>query len=389
MKYNFDKPTERRGTYSLKWDEAKENELPMWVADMDFETAPEVKAAVESVAKGGIYGYSITPDEYFEAISDFWSDNYGYRMQKENICFCTGVVAAISSLVRKLTSPAENVLIQAPVYNIFYNCILNNGRNVISSDLVYENGEYAINFSDLEEKLADKQTSLMILCNPHNPIGKVWDKQTLEKIGELCYKYGVTVISDEIHSPITRPGVNYIPFASVNKHCEEISLTCISASKAFNLAGLQAAAIYSKNPVLFHKAWRAVNTDEVGEPNIFAMRACIAAFKEGGEWLKSLREYLFDNRSYAERYIAENIPRCHPVYANATYLMWLDVSSYTDNSREFARELREKTGLFVSDGAQYGKTGKTFLRINLATQRKNVERAMELISSFIKEKYGE
>ena len=383
MKYNFDKETERRGTFSYKWDSASENELAMWVADMDFETAPPVKRAVEEIAAHGIYGYSTTPDDYFSAISDFWCENYSYRTPCENTAFATGVVAALSSLVRKLSTPAENVLIQAPVYNVFYNSILNNGRNVVSNDLVYENGEYRIDFVDLEEKLSDKQTSLMILCNPHNPIGKIWDRKTLAKIGELAAKYGVTVISDEIHCPLTRPGLEYIPFASVNSTCENISVTCISASKAFNLAGIQAAAVYAKNPTLFHKAWRGLNTDEVGEPNIFAMRASIAAYREGGEWLRQLRKYLFDNRSFAEEYIRKNMPKCHPVYADATYLMWLDVSYYTDNSTEFAKELRQKTGLWVSGGAQYGEGGKGFLRINLATQRKKVEDAMTRLSSYI------
>ena len=387
MNYDFDKITNRRGTNSLKWDEAEENELPMWVADMDFETAPAVKRAVMKTAESGIYGYSTIPNEYFEAISDFFFDNYRYRMNPENIAFSTGVVAALSSLVRKLTTAAENVLIQAPVYNIFYNSILNNGRNVVSSDLIYENGEYRIDFSDLEKKLSDKQTTLMILCNPHNPIGKIWDRETLKKIGRLCYENGVTVISDEIHSPLTRPGYEYIPFASVDEICENISISCVSASKAFNLAGLQSAAVYSKNKQLFHKAWRALNTDEVGEPNIFAMSASIAAYREGEEWLSSLRRYLFENRDAAEKYIEENIPKCHPVYANATYLMWLDVSAYTDNSADFATKLRKETGLFVSDGAKYGKTGAGFLRINLATQRKNVLLAMELLSKFIKENY--
>lgn len=383
MNYNFDKETDRRGSFSLKWDEACENELPMWVADMDFESAPAVIRAVEQVAKHGIYGYSTTPNEYFEAVSSFWQDRYGYKIDTDKICFASGVVAAISSLVRKLSTPAEKVLIQAPVYNIFYNCILNNGRNVISSDLVYENGEYRIDFADLEEKLSDKQTSLMILCNPHNPIGKIWDRETLAKIGALCHKYGVTVISDEIHSSITRPGTEYIPFASVNEICENISVSCVSTSKTFNMAGIHSAAVFAKNPQLFHKAWRGLNTDEVGEPNIFAMKASIAAYNEGREWLDALRVYLFENRAFSEDFIRKNMPKCHPVQANATYLLWLDVSYYTDNSAEFANDLRKKTGLFISDGAQYGDCGKTFLRINLATQRANVERGMKLLSDYI------
>lgn len=383
MTYDFDKITDRGGVFSLKWDEAAPSELPMWVADMDFETAPEVKDAAVSIAERGIYGYSYAPSEYFEAISRFWERRYSYKINPENIVFTTGVVAALSSLVRKLTTPAEKVLLQAPVYNIFYNSILNNGRVAVSSDLVYENGEYHIDFADLEEKLSDKQVTLMILCNPHNPIGKIWDRETLAKIGELCFKYGVTVISDEIHAPITKPGREYVPFASVNEICEQISVSCISASKAFNLAGLQAAAVFAKNPVLLHKAWRGINTDEVGEPNAFAMKASIAAFNEGWQWLDALREYLFENRAYAEKFIAENMSKCHPVRAEATYLMWLDVSHYTDNSTEFANKLREKTGLFISGGMQYGECGRHFLRINLATQRERVKKGLELLKKFI------
>ncbi len=383
MKYNFDKQTDRRGMFSLKWDEAKENELPMWVADMDFECAPKIVEAVTRVARHGIYGYSSTPNEYFRAVSSFWKERYGYFMEEDRICFCTSVVGAISSLVRKLTTPAEKVLIQAPVYNIFYNCILNNGRVVISNDLIYKNGEYSIDFADLEEKLSDKQTTLMILCNPHNPIGKIWDRETLAKIGELCAKYNVTVVSDEIHGAITEPGKEYVPFASVNEICENISVTCVSASKAFNLAGIHAAAVYSKNPLLYHRAWRGINTDEVGEPNIFAMAASIAAYNESRDWLEEVREYLFETRKFAEKYIEKNMPKCHAIKSDATYLLWLDVSAYTENSSEFANDLREKTGLFVAGGVQYGETGRRFLRINLATARANVEKGMELLKGYI------
>ncbi len=388
MKYNFDAPTNRRSTDSVKWN-VGDGELPMWIADMDFETCPEVRSAVMKTAELGIYGYSDVPDEYFESISDFFAERYGYRFDTADMIYSNGVVAAISSMVKKLTTPAENVLLQAPVYNIFYNSILNAGRNVLSSDLVFEGGEYRIDFDDLEAKLANPQTSLMILCNPHNPIGKIWDRETLAGIGELCRRYGVTVISDEIHGPVTAPGKRYIPFASASKTCAEISATCISASKAFNIAGLQSACVIAENPHLRHKIWRGLNTDEVGEPNIFAMRANIAAYRHGGEWLDELLSYIWENRRAATAYIEEKMPALSVVNADATYLMWVNVGAYTENSEEFSHQLRAKTGLYVSDGAEYGRGGEKFIRINLATQRKNVLDGMARLEKYIKMLDGE
>lgn len=382
MKYNFDKPTERRGTPSLKWD-VYENELPMWVADMDFETAPAVKEAVIKTAEHGIYGYSVVPEEFFLSISDFWAERHGYRFSPEHMIFSTGVVAAISSMVRKLTTPAEKVLIQPPVYNIFYNSILNSGRCVIENPLVYENGDYRMNFEELEEKLSDPQTALMILCNPHNPVGKIWDRETLSKVGALCKKYGVTVISDEIHCSLTSPGKNYVPFASADDVCADISATCIAASKAFNIAGLQSACVIAQNSKLRHKIWRGINTDEVGEPNIFAVNANIAAFRRGGEWLDELNEYIYENKKYAVGYIEKNIPKLKARLSDATYLLWVDISEYSNDSEKFARDMRKSTGLYVNDGKEYGRGGESFIRINLATQRANVERGMKLLLDFV------
>lgn len=380
--YDFDKPTNRRGTDSLKWD-VLESELPMWVADMDFETAPAVKEAILRVAERGIYGYATVPREYFESISDFWYKRYGYRYSPEDMVYVNGVVAGVSSMVRKLTTPAENVLIQAPVYNIFYNSILNNGRNVLSSDLIYEDGEYRIDFSDLENKLKNPQTSLMILCNPHNPVGKIWDRETLARIGELCHKYGVAVISDEIHSPLTVPYKKYLPFAAASELCAEISVTLLSASKAFNLAGLQSAVAIAKNPLLRHKVYRGVNTDEVGEPNVFAMRANIAAYRYGEEWLDELNEYIYENRKTATDIIDGAGLGLRVVFSEATYLLWVDVSAYTENSEQFAKDLRAKTGLYVCDGVEYGRGGEGFIRINLATQRKNIIDGMERLTRYV------
>ena len=364
VRYDFDTVHDRRNTASLKWN-VLENELPMWVADMDFATAPEVVEEIKKRAEHGIFGYNEVPDEWYEAYINRWSSLHGLIMKKNELLFCTGVVAAISSIVRKLTTPNENVLIQTPVYNIFFNSVLNNGRRVLDNTLVYRDGCYSIDFDDLEKKLADPQTTLMILCNPHNPVGKIWDKDELARIGELCSKYHVTVISDEIHCEITTPGKGYVPFASVSETCRSISITCISPTKTFNIAGLQTAAIFIPDSFLRHKVWRAINTDEVAEPNTFACIAAIAAFNKGGAWAEEMNEYVSRNRERAEAYIKENIPEIKAVHGEATYLMWLDIGG-VGKSRDVASYIRKKTGLYLTPGVEFGESGDDFLRLNIA-----------------------
>ena len=368
---DFDILTDRSGTHSYKWD-VKDGELPMWVADMDFETAPAVKAAIVKRAEHGIFGYSATPCEYFEAVSDYFGRRHGFRVPTEWMVYSNGIVAAIGSVVRRLTHPDENVLIQAPVYNIFYNSIINNGRRVLSSDLVYDGEGYEIDFADLEAKLALPQTSLMILCNPHNPVGKVWSREELSRIGALCKKHGVTVLSDEIHCDIVAPGVEYTPFCSIAEY-RDISVSCVSPSKTFNLAGLQSATVIIPDAHLRHRVWRGINTEELGEPNAFAMTAGIAAFSLSDEWVDSLVSYLFENRTRAQEYIAGEIPALRVVRADATYLMWIDISAISDDSVAFTERLRELTGLYLSEGREYGECGKSFVRMNLATQRQRLE----------------
>lgn len=365
MKYDFDEIIDRKNSNSIKWDVA-DGELPMWVADMDFKTAPSVLKALEDRVAHGIFGYGDVTDDWYSAYGNWWKNRHGFELKKDWLIFCTGVVPAISSIVRKLTTPAEKVVIQTPVYNIFFNSILNNGRQVLESPLKYENGVYACDFDDLEEKLSDPQTSLMILCNPHNPVGKIWSREDLAKVGELCKKYNVTVVSDEIHCDLTDPEKEYIPFASVSETCREISVTCVAPTKTFNIAGLQTAAVSVPNAVLRHKVWRGLNTDEVAEPNAFAVCAAVAAFNGGGEWLDELRAYLFENKKAVREIVAEKIPELKVVPSEATYLLWLDCSSLDCDSREFAKFLRKETGLFVSNGSQYGHGGEHFLRLNVA-----------------------
>lgn len=380
MTYDFDTPTERRNTNSLKWDVA-EGELPMWVADMDFQTAPEIREAIMKRAEHGIFGYSVIPDAWYEAYIQWWKMRHGYTMERDWLIFCTGVVPAISSIVRKMTTPAEKVLIQTPVYNIFFNSILNNGRQVLESPLRYDGKEYRIDFADLEEKLSDPQTALMILCNPHNPTGKIWDRQTLEKIGALCSRHHVTVVSDEIHCDLTDPGESYVPFASVSETCRQISITCMAPTKAFNLAGLQTAAVSVPDEVLRHKVWRALNTDEAAEPNAFAVEAAVTAFTRGADWLDALRDYLYENKKLAEAYIEKEIPDVRAVASQATYLLWLDCSGLIGCGREAAGFLRRETGLYLSEGSQYGGNGADFLRMNIACPRAVLKDGLERLKN--------
>lgn len=384
MQYDFDTPINRRGTGSLKWD-VSENELPLWVADMDFQTAPEVRAAIEKRALHGVFGYSIVPEDWYAAYQNWWRIRHGFSMEKDWLIFCTGVVPAISSIVRKLTTPAEKVILLTPVYNIFFNSVVNNGCQVLECPLAYEDGCYSIDFYSFEQCLSDPQTNLLIFCNPHNPVGKIWEKEILEQIGELCWKYHVTVLSDEIHCDLTAPNYGYTPFASVSEYCRENSITCIAPTKAFNLAGLQTAAVCIPNPVLRHKVWRALNTDEVAEPNAFSVDATIAAFTKGHAWLDALREYLHQNKQMVSAFITEHLPEIQVIPSQATYLLWLDCTALPGTAQQLADFIRKTTGLYVSEGSQYGKTGVHFLRLNVACSRNTLEDAMQRLNDGIKQ----
>lgn len=380
--YDFDKLTNRFGTGSLKWD-VNEGQLPMWVADMDFETAPEIIQALQKRIEHGVFGYQNVTDDWYQAYQSWWNRRHQFKIEKDWLIFCTGVVPAISSIVRKVTTVGENVLVQTPVYNIFFNSIRNNGRNILESPLVYEQGEYHIDFKDLEEKLSNPQTSLFILCNPHNPIGKIWDRETLEKIGKLCDRYHVIVVSDEIHCDLTDPGYEYVPFASVSDQCRENSITCIAPTKTFGIPGIQTAAVVVPNPVLRHRVNRGLNTDEVAEPNNFAVAAAVAAFQHGDQWLTELREYLSQNKQYVRDYIGAYIPEIKVVPSNATYLLWLDCSELTDDACELQRFIEKHSGLVLTEGEEYGTPGRRFLRLNPACPRSRVQDGMERLKNSV------
>ncbi len=384
MKYNFDTPIDRRGSGSHKWNVAP-GELPMWVADMDFQTAPEIREVLRARVDHGVFGYADIPQKWASSYTDWWQTRHGLSMDPDHLIFSTGVISSISSIVRKLTTPAEKVILQTPVYNTFFNSILNNGRTVLENPLIYDEGGYRMDLEDLEKKLSDPQASLMILCNPHNPVGKIWDRATLAKIGELCKRHGVILLSDEIHCDLCDPGTEYIPFASVSDTCREISITCIAPTKAFNLAGIQTSAVYVFDPVLRHKVWRGINTDEVGEPNAFAMDATIAAFTKGAPWLDELRAYIAGNKEAVHTFIKkEKLPvTLHT--SPATYLLWLDCSEFCTDASNFADFLRATTGLYLNKGEAYGSGGKCFLRMNVACPRSTLFDGLDRLKRGIEE----
>lgn len=391
MKYNFDAVRERRNTGSLKWD-VEENELPMWVADMDFEAAPAIIEALEKKTKQGIYGYAVVTKDWYQAIMNWWRTRHHFMIEKEWLIFCTGIVPAVSCAVKRLTNIGDNVLVQTPVYNCFFSSIEHHGRHVLENPLSYNGGEYSIDFEDLEAKLANPLTTLMILCNPQNPAGNIWKREELERIGELCKKYHVTVLSDEIHCDITQTGKEYTPFASISDICRDISVTCISATKTFNIAGLMTAAVVVPNERLRSIMVRGLNADEVAEPNVFAVDAAVAAFTKGGEWLDELRAYISNSKEKVRLYLEKEIPDISMVWSDATYLLWLDCSRIAEDTAELCRFIRKETGLYLIAGDTYRGNGRQFMRMNIACPQVVIEDGLERlkkgIETYKKQKAG-
>ncbi len=379
---NFDEVTDRRGTNSSKWD-VLENELPLSTADMDFKAAPEIIEALSKRVKHGIFGYSDVSEEWQRSLISWWKRRHHFEIKKEWLMFCTGVIPAISSSVRKITTPAEKIVVLTPVYNIFFNSILNNGRVALECPLIEKDGDYEIDFEDLEKKLADPQTTMMILCNPHNPIGKIWSREELRRIGELCERYHVVVLSDEIHCDLTDPHEEYIPYGTVSESCLQNSIICVAPSKTFNLAGLQSAAIIVANEGLRNRINRAINTDEVAEPNAFAMDATVAAFDCSEYWLDELRAYIFENKQRVREYIRREIKGLKVLDSKATYLLWIDCRELDIDSDTLAKYLREKTGLILSSGKIYRGDGFHYLRMNTAYPRSMIDDALKRLKTGI------
>ncbi len=372
MDFNFDEIIYRKGTNSYKWDSDNDaGILPMWVADMDFKTAPPVIDALMQRVQHGVFGYARVPDSYYDAVISWFGRRHNFYVQKDWIIYTTGVVPAISAIILALTKPGDKVLIQEPVYNCFFSSIRNNQCEAVSNDLIYAGGIYSINFDDLEKKAADPQVKLMLLCNPHNPAGRVWTKYELEKTGEICFRNNVLVVSDEIHCDLTFTGYTHIPFASLGSEYLENSITCTAPGKTFNLAGLQVANIFAYKPELREKINKAININEVCDVNPFAIEGLIAAYSnpESEKWLESLKVYLRTNYQIVKDFFEKNLPQFTVLPLEATYLIWIDISSLGIPSEKLTSFILKEEKLWVNEGSMYGKAGEGFIRLNIACNK--------------------
>lgn len=367
MEYDFSRPTERRGTDSYKWDSAPEADIiPLWVADMDFETFPGITEALQRRVAHGIFGYTRVPEAYYEAVYNWFGKHHGWHINREDIIYTSGVVSAV---IKALTLPGDQVIVQGPVYNCFFSSIRNNGCETVSNSLIYNKEElrYEIDFDDLERKLAHERARLMLLCNPHNPGGRVWTRDELTRVAELCHKYGVRVVSDEIHCELTLYDNEYVPFGSLPDELSHGSITCCSPSKAFNTAGLQIANIVCRDAEVRNRIDRAININEVCDVNPFGVIALQAAYSdEGYEWLTQLRAYISSNYDLLRERFARELPKCKVMRMEGTYLAWIDCSELHISSDEIEEMLMHENKVWVNAGSMYGTEGAAFIRINMA-----------------------
>lgn len=370
MEYDFSRPTDRRGTDSYKWDSAPEADIiPLWVADMDFETFPGITEALQRRVAHGIFGYTRVPEAYYEAVCRWFGKRHGWHINREDIIYTSGVVPAVSAVIKALTLPGDQVIVQGPVYNCFFSSIRNNGCEMVSNSLIYNKEElrYEIDFDDLERKLKHERARLMLICNPHNPGGRVWTRDELTRVAEICRKYGVRVVSDEIHCELTLYDNEYVPFGSLPDELSRGSITCCSPSKAFNTAGLQIANIVCRDAEVRNRIDRAININEVCDVNPFGVIALQAAYSdEGYEWLTQLRKYISANYDLLLERFARELPKCKVMRMEGTYLAWIDCSKLHIPSDEIEEMLMHENKVWVNAGSMYGAEGAAFIRINMA-----------------------
>lgn len=385
MKYDFDEIIDRRGTNCVKWDGAENPDvLPMWVADMDFRTAPAIIEALRRRVDHGIFGYTRVPQSYYEAVTGWFARRHGWNIDKDRIIYTSGVVPALSAIIKAMTVPGDKVLIQTPVYNCFFSSIRNNGCEIVESPLVYADNTYSIDFEDLERKASDPKVKAMILCNPHNPAGRVWNRDELIRIGEICIRHDVVVIADEIHCELVMPGYEYTPFASISEEFSRHSVSCVSPSKAFNIAGLQIANIVCADAGRRAEIDRAININEVCDVNTFGVIALQAAYNEGAEWLDQLLEYIYDNYEYMRSFCEEHLPDFPITKLEGTYLGWMDCRKFGMTSAELEKVLIQDAKLWLNAGTMYGNDGEGFMRWNIACPRARMIEGLKRFEKFAK-----
>ena len=384
-------PPDFTGIHATKWERVKnigsEGVLPLWIADMDFEIAPEIKKAVSERAQIGFYGYTKKEPAYFEAVKNWFLKRHNWAINTEWILNTPGVICAIHTAINAFSEKDDYILIQPPVYHPFFRVIKRTERKVLESPLIERDGDYEIDFSDFEEKIRKYSPKIFILCNPHNPIGKIYTKEELLRFGDICDKYNVLILSDEIHADLTAPGIVHIPLGSLGEKYALNSIICTAPSKTFNLAGLHFSNIMIQNEELRNKFQTAFQAAGIPDSNLFALTASKAAYQYGGQWLDSVREYILQNRLYAEQYLRENIPSVKFAKAQGTYFIWLDFRSLGLGNKELEAFLLDKAKIWLNQGYEFGKEGGGFARLNLATQRSILEKALEqlkdAVSAFI------
>ena len=369
MKYDFDKTIDRRATNSYKWDSAPEGVLPMWVADMDFRTAPAIIDALQKRVAHGIFGYTRVPDAYYDAVTSWFSRRHGWDIDREWIIYTSGVVPAVSAVIKALTVPGDKVIVQTPVYNCFFSSIRNNGCEIVSNHLRRTADTYEMDFDALERCAADPRAKVMLLCNPHNPAGRVWTPDELTRLGNICLRNGVTVVADEIHCELVYQGFKYTPFASLSDAFLHRSVTCVSPSKAFNIAGLQIANIVAFDNDLRSRIDKAININEVCDVNPFGVAATIAAYNEGEEWLNQLVDYLHGNYEAMAEFCRRELPEFPITRLEGTYLVWMDCSSLGMPSDALEHALLDDARLWLNAGTMYGAEGEGYMRWNIACPR--------------------
>ena len=387
MKYDFDELIDRRGTGCVKWDERPDaavnpslDLIPLWVADMDFKAAPAILEAVRKRAEHGVFGYTVVEEDYYEAVISWFKRRHHWAIRREEILYTTGVVPAMSVAIKALTMPGEKVLILSPDYNCFFSSVRNNGCEVLETGLKRVGDSFEVDWEDFEAKCADEKTTVFLLCNPHNPTGRVWTREELEKMNTICLKYGVKVVSDEIHCELMMPGYHFQPFAAVSEACRQNSVILNSPSKSFNIAGLQAANIICSQPEWRRRLDRAINNNEVCDLNPFGPVALKAAYNESEDWIDELNLYLWDNFTLLRDFIAKNIPQWKVCRLEGTYLPWVDVSAMCISVQQLCDRLLTEASVWINPGTMYGpETGKGYVRFNIACPRSRLQEALNRI----------
>lgn len=390
MTFNFDLEIDRKGTHSAKWemepDDFDKNAnpgggrlLPLWVADMDFRTAPAVIEALVKRAEHGLFGYSTPTDSYYDTVIDWHKRRYGRTIQKEWIVLTPGVVPALNMIVQTFIEPGDKVLIQQPVYYPFFSAIENHGGEIVSNSLVVENGRYTMDFADLAQKAADPAVKMAILCSPHNPVSRVWTREELTQFGQICLENDVLVIADEIHCDLIHPGHSFTSFASLGQEFEQKSIVCTAPSKTFNLAGLHTSNIIIPDKEMRHKVKQTMEKHRMPGANPFGLVATEAAYKDGEEWLTAVMEYIADNYAFMEAYLAEHLPQLKPIPPEGTYLLWVDCHGLGLDPAARRQLLLNEARVYLDEGELFGPEGEMFERFNLACPRSVLEEALERV----------